>query len=394
MKQLLTYTALVTATFCSMSSALAEVTISGTVDQAFEKVTNSNNSGRSSVSRLEPTLSNYGELKFKGSEDLGSGMKANFELSVKNVGPSDSEDTIDNYTSFVGLSGNFGNIKMGSQWRPFFTAIAGIDPAQLAKVPGFVGSSSLGGLSGMGTSPNQNSITYNLPSLTPGLFIQLQKGLGETSNGHGDSKGMYAIFTDGNKFFAAYATHEQKMIAFNPTNAATTAATVGNGVFGAALTGSFGLNPVEALGTYLTSTNGLNHMLYAASGGETRKLSGTALTYKLGGVKLIYGNAKEKVVGTTAEISLDAYGFSVPIGESTTFGYLTSQANHKRAANLVAAGLSSQFRLQGERMLLSYSLSKRTSAYFASGRQKLAGGTSAGNPFSTAVSAVGLQHKF
>jgi len=382
MKQLLTYTALVTATFCSMSSALAEVTISGTVDQAFEKVTNSNNSGRSSVSRLEPTLSNYGELKFKGSEDLGSGMKANFELSVKNVGPSDSEDTIDNYTSFVGLSGNFGNIKVGSQWRPFFTAIAGIDPAQLAKVPGFVGTSSLGGLSGLGTSPNRNSITYNLPSLTPGLFIQFQKGFSETSTGQGDSKGMYAIFTDGAKFFFAYSTHEESMAA--------------SGKYGAALTGSFGQSGLaEVAGTWgNTNSNGLNHLLHIASGGEVKKLSGTAFTYNFGFVKLVYGAGKEKVVGTTAEINLDAYGFTVPIGESTTFGYLTSQANHKRAANLVAAGLSSQFRLQGERMLLSYSLSKRTSAYFASGRQKLAGGTSAGNPFSTAVSAVGLQHKF
>jgi predicted porin len=382
MKKVFNYTAIAAA--CMVAPvAFAEVTISGTLDQAYEKVTTANNSGRSSVSRLEPTLSNYGELKFKGSEDLGSGMKANFELSVKNVGPSDAEDTVDNYTSFVGLSGNFGNIKVGSQWRPFFTAIAGIDPAQLAKVPGFVGTSSLGGLSGLGTNPNRNSITYNLPSLTPGLFIQFQKGFSETSTGQGDSKGMYAIFTDGAKFFAAYSTHEESMAA--------------SGKYGAALTGSFaqsGLTEVaQTWGN--TNSNGLNHVLFSSTaGGEVKKLSGTALTYNFGIVKLVYGAGKEKVVGTTAEINLDAYGFTIPIGDNLTAGYLTSQATHKRAANLVALGLSSQFKLQGERMLVSYGLSKRTSAYFASGRQKLVGGTSAGNEFSTSVSALGIQHKF
>lgn len=389
MKKVFNYTAIAAA--CLVAPvAMAEVTISGVVDQAFDKLTNSNASGRKTVSRLEPTLSNYGELKFKGTEEIGSGTKANFEVSLKNVGPADADESIENYTSFVGLSGDFGSIKIGSQWRPFFTAVSGIDPAQLAKVPGFVGSSLLGGLSGMAPTPNRNSITYNLPSLTPGLFIQLQKGLSETSTGIGDNKGMYAIFTDGDKFFAAYATNQTTMLAYDPTT--------GAGTFGAALTGSMGQDgTTEAATTWANPTNsssGHNHVLHTASAGDVRKSSGVAFTYKVDTIKLVYASAKEKVVGQDAAIDLNAYGFTVPFGSDFSLGYLVSTANHTRSADLVASGLGRQFRLEGNRMLVSYSMSKRTTAYFASGRQKLAGGTVNGTALSTEVAALGIQHKF
>jgi predicted porin len=45
-------------------------------------------------------------------------------------------------------------------------------------------------------------------------------------------------------------------------------------------------------------------------------------------------------------------------------------------------------------MLATYGFSKRTKAYFAKGTQKLDGGTSAGNEFSTAITSVGLNHSF
>ena len=94
-------------------SAFSEVTISGTVDQAYETVKLTNITGQYKLNRIEPTLSNYNELKFAGSENLGPGLKAIFEVSFKDVGPDDTDKIASNYTSFVGLDGSFGKLKIG-----------------------------------------------------------------------------------------------------------------------------------------------------------------------------------------------------------------------------------------------------------------------------------------
>ena len=78
-------------------SAFAEVTISGTVDQAYETVKLTNITGKLKINRIEPTLSNYNELKFTGSENLGPGLKAIFEVSFKDVGPDDVDKIASNY---------------------------------------------------------------------------------------------------------------------------------------------------------------------------------------------------------------------------------------------------------------------------------------------------------
>jgi hypothetical protein len=105
-------------------SAYSEVTISGTVDQAYETVKLTNITGKLKINRIEPTLSNYNELKFTGSENLGPGLKAIFEISFKDVGPDDTDKIASNYTSFVGLEGGFG--KSGKA-KVFFKA--SIDPS-------------------------------------------------------------------------------------------------------------------------------------------------------------------------------------------------------------------------------------------------------------------------
>jgi len=50
--------------------------------------------------------------------------------------------------------------------------------------------------------------------------------------------------------------------------------------------------------------------------------------------------------------------------------------------------------LSGDKLLLTYDFSKRTTAYVAYGKQKLDGGTAKGNEFSSAISALGLRHSF
>ena len=368
------------------SSAMAEVKISGTVDQSFEKfVTKSNPgalTGTDSVNRVASTLANYNSFSFAGNEDIGDGMKATYEFSFKNVGPGFDTGSPVNYLSHVGLEGGFGKLKVGRQWRPLFTSVAAIDPTQLSATPGFAGAGKSGtGLSGLAPEPNSNTITYNLPSLMPGLFVQVQKGFADATQG--ENAGGFVILTDGQNFFATYAKHTEKMIAGN--------------YFAASATGTNGIRTAKIPGTGATlaqltvaGMNGLPHILYGGStyaGGDTRESDGLAGYYNFGSFKLVGGFVTEKVNGTQAKLEMDVIVVKVPFGSSVNLGYLHSRAGHTRAAG-------TRFTISGDKLLLTYDFSKRTTAYYALGKQQLDGGTTAGNEFSSQINAIGLKHNF
>jgi predicted porin len=278
----------------------------------------------------------------------------------------------------VGLEGDFGKLKLGQQWRPMFTAIAATDPTQLSATPGFAGAGKGGtGLSGLASEPNSDTITYNLPSFTPGLFIQLQHGFANTTQG--ENSGGHIIFTDGKKFFVTYAVHNEKMLK--------------DAKFMASLTGTNGVDKtLIAQGRNLAELtigglNGLNHVLYSSNGGDNRESSGLAGTYDFGFVKLVAGYVTEKVNGTSAKLDMNVLGAKVPLSERVNVGYLHSIAAHTREAE-------TKFTLSGDKLLLTYDLSKRTTVYYAYGKQQLDGGTSNGYEFSTTMDAIGLRHTF
>ena len=386
---------LVLSVFCATASA--QVLIKGTVDQSYEKLETKTNpgalTGTDSINRASSTLANYNWLSFSGNEDLGDGLKATYEMSLKYVGPDTENRSPKNYLSHVGLEGAFGKVKLGRQWRPLFTAVAAIDPTQLSATPGFAGAGPSGtGLSGLAPEPNNNTITYSLPSLTPGLFIQVQKGFSDSTQG--ESQGAHAIFTDGQKFFVTYAMHSEKMIKVSS--------------FAASATGTNNINKDIITGTGATLAqltglgyNGLNHILYGGrtyAGGNTRESSALAGSYDFGIVKVVGGVVTEKVKGTKAKLDMNVIGLKVPIIEKVNLGYLYSKAEHTRdpsaVSNVTSAIHKTNFNISGQKLLLTYDLSKRTTAYVAYGKQKLDGGTAAGNEFSSAISALGLRHNF
>ena len=121
-------------------------------------------------------------------------------------------------------------------------------------------------------------------------------------------------------------------------------------------------------------------------------------SYDFGIVKVVGGVVTEKVKGTKAKLDMNVIGVKVPIIEKVNLGYLYSKAEHTRdakGANLFMPTTDgTTFSLSGQKLLLTYDFSKRTTAYVAYGKQKLDGGTAAGNEFSSAISALGLRHNF
>lgn len=109
--------------FAGVASAQSSVTVYGFIDQGVGKA----------IGSTDKTLLESGgsRLGFKGSEDLGGGLKANFGIEHRltpNTGASTSANFWNGYST-VGLSGGFGTLNLGRQYTPTFLMVQNaIDP--------------------------------------------------------------------------------------------------------------------------------------------------------------------------------------------------------------------------------------------------------------------------
>lgn len=124
-----TYLALAVATLAGTSiNALAQsnVTIYGIVDTSIHYLSNSNAQGNSNI-RLDNGAIANSRIGFKGTEDLGGGLKAMFQL--ENGFSSDNGALLQGGAlfgrqSWVGLQGGLGKIRVGRQNTPLFDLLA------------------------------------------------------------------------------------------------------------------------------------------------------------------------------------------------------------------------------------------------------------------------------
>ena len=131
--------------FCAPAFAQSNVAIYGVGDVSFESAS-STGSGTpagelGSRSRI---VSNSSYLGFKGSEDLGSGLKAIFQIETGIT--MDGAQTFSNTgarDTFVGIDGSFGKVTMGYQSQPYRTTVNSFDV-----VPGATGVGAISGIIG------------------------------------------------------------------------------------------------------------------------------------------------------------------------------------------------------------------------------------------------------
>jgi len=155
----------------SAASAQTNVTIYGIVDVGLNHV----NDGKASVTRMDSGILNGSRIGFRGSEDLGGGMAANFQLEN---GFSTDDGTLRQggrlwgRRSWVGLSGDFGAIRLGRQDNPVHTLLDAIDPfgtGLTGNIENFFNSYD---------SRSDNVVSYLTPTIG-GFFGQISYGLGE-----------------------------------------------------------------------------------------------------------------------------------------------------------------------------------------------------------------------
>lgn len=117
-------------------SAQSSVTLYGIVDAAVERA--ANGSGVSAT-RLVSGQGSASRIGFRGTEDLGGGLRAIFNLEAamnvdNGTGGATGGGLMFNRQSWVGLAGNWGQITAGRQFRPEARAVFGMDPFDAGSV--------------------------------------------------------------------------------------------------------------------------------------------------------------------------------------------------------------------------------------------------------------------
>lgn len=169
-------TALVTG-----AHAQSNVTIYGSLDAGIAYI---NNVGGSSLSRVDQGTMQPDRFGFRGTEDLGNGLKAIYLLEAgfsTDTGNQTNTGRLFNRASWVGLTGNFGTVTIGNQPDIVFDYVGKTSNAfQLTNWYLF----HPGNLDQLAnTSQFQNSVRYATPSFS-GLTFSAMYGFGEVA---GDS---------------------------------------------------------------------------------------------------------------------------------------------------------------------------------------------------------------
>lgn len=171
------------ATLAVSAQAQSSVTLYGNVDAGVAYIKNKDNAGnKSSVTGVESSVLTESFFGLKGQEDLGGGLKAIFKLEStfavdtgsantsfadeNNDGNLDAKNFWDK-NAYVGLTGDFGTVKLGNQESLFKTEAAAFDAFGVSRVLAvsklFIGNE----------GSWQNTIGYTSPNLS-GLTLSAQ----------------------------------------------------------------------------------------------------------------------------------------------------------------------------------------------------------------------------
>jgi predicted porin len=307
-----------------------------------------------STSRLDSGGFNTSRLGFKGSEDLGGGLKANFQL--------EGALGMDNGTaggfrfdrqSWVGLSGGFGEVQLGKPWTPYDDTRSMANDTFNANF-----SSSFSTWLPYEDNPN-NTIRYNSPNFG-GFSGAIAYSLGEDkaaslTGGTSSLVSLSLNYANG-PIVAGFAHQSEKNASLVPGYLAPGST---NLLTGAGATGK-------------TTYNLLNG------------------SYDFGVAKLIGGinQVKVKADGAAADVKANEYniGVDVPLGGALEAGFgLARSKTESAGVDLTkATGFSAG---------LKYALSKRTFTYLAFNRTK-AEVIGTGLEVKNTLYAVGVQHNF
>jgi predicted porin len=340
-----------------VASAQSTVTLYGLVDGYLgsikEKTTVNGVSSSLRQTKINSGGFNTSRFGLKGSEDLGGGLKANFLLesgfnldtgAIPNNGPTNT--TLFSRQSYVGVSGAFGEVKLGKMWTPFDdvkgSGAAGFDSTLFAPAANVWLSNNYNDRPG-------NAIYYATPDFS-GFSAAAMYSLGENKTAAA-SAGRVAsghVKYAAGPAFVALSHQEEKANG----NAVSTKYTQ--------LNGSWDFGVAKLLAAYGQVKNGA--------------FTNITLTPATPAATTLVDKSREYQIGV-----------DVPVGPALTLSGGVARSKITLAAN------GGEVKNTGFGLAAKYDLSKRTFLY--TGLQ-LSKSKLASSEFKTDTYAVGVQHKF
>jgi predicted porin len=159
--------AIAVASLAVSTAAMAESTVYGNVHVSLNQFDKDDGTGAGTNGNMDMT-SNTSSLGVKGSEDLGDGMKAIYQMEFQ-VDVADAA-AIKNRDQFVGLKGGFGTVKFGTMSSNYKQMGGKVDA--LYRTPaegrGFIAtqSSALHGGTGINRGRETNTVQYASPKFS------------------------------------------------------------------------------------------------------------------------------------------------------------------------------------------------------------------------------------
>lgn len=181
-------TLLALAAIAASSAAFAQssVTLYGVVDASVESV-----KGAHTLTRVTSDNLSTSRIGFKGTEDIGGGLKANFALESAlkvDTGAQGNSSRFFDRQAWVGLAGGFGEVRLGRQDSPIGDIARNVLVAQT-----YDDLKAVSTRAGVAYTRADNAITYILPTVVPGLTASLQYSTAVGSSATGGAAGSEAI---------------------------------------------------------------------------------------------------------------------------------------------------------------------------------------------------------
>ena len=405
------------AALASVSAfAQSTVTLYGVADVAYVTKTHTNLNGSiaAKTSGIGEGFNAGNRIGFRGTEDLGGGMKANFVIenginitngqlfstraaasgqqidgygSASGNMPTGSYGTGTNRQSYVGASGDFGEIRLGYQYTNMYqtSTLRGFHLA--AEQPGgdighgIISNSSYGGT-------RANGITYITPTMN-GINAHLQMGAGTGRESVEATAPANGMTTDKNNRSGIMLNFDQGPLS---ASFAYTTMKIEQAAVAATTQNADGTYPA---GTGTTNIFGATGGITTAVGAKSQSNKVTQLggSYKAGALKFI-GAMSNGTINDSTTATNSQKTKSSTVGAEYSMGGMRPfvQVGSGTVTTTSTGAVANQFKLQ--QMGVRYDLSKRTTVYAISGVTKDNAVTVAATLQKRDATAVGLAHAF
>jgi len=395
-----TLVALAALAVVSAASAQSTVTLYGVVDMGVAQLKDSLGGALGGATYVkngvqQGTMSNS-RIGFKGTEDLGGGLKANFVAEL-GFAPDETNgyQLLANRLSTVGLSGNFGAVTIGRQYTPYFVVQNAVDLlGNLNATPGYVvnahmadggrvsnsvqyASPSFGGFSGIvqvgAGSGSVTAATTTAPA-SPATTASTSTEALNGSTTAGKNFGLAGIYAAG-PLVAAVAYNDIT----NPNNLSGITTITGQNAF------NVGSNLAKFTSTLAGFGAGDTALGVATSNEVKTWAAGASYDFRVVKASLAYSSLTDTLSGSA---DLTSKGWNASI--AAPLGAVTLAANLGRA-NVETTGLDAT--VTGYQLMANYALSKRTTAYAVYGHDVVNEAT-LGDLITRTSTTVGIRHTF